>query len=77
MNIEIVLALTNILDPFGIYEISPNDEYKDVAIRICELIYTGKSEIEIEKYLSSLYINDNYVQQKKIKEFVRLLNMLV
>ena len=76
MNREVVLALVNLLDPLGLFEICPKDEYEDIAMQICDMLNKPDNDLQIETYLKSLYINDKYVEERKVHEFIRILTLL-
>jgi len=70
---RIVLSLLNILDPLGIYEICPPDEYENEAEQIELLVKRGEYE-QIKRIAESLY--GGQVEIKKINELIRLLKIL-
>ena len=75
MKKEIVQSLLNILDPLGVIEIAPKDEYENEAKKICELLQASKYA-DIEYCVETLYGTDFCKHTKKIQEFITLLKCL-
>ena len=72
MKREIVQSLLNILDPLGVIEVAPVDEYESEAKEICELLKDNKYS-DIEYCIKSLYGNESSKNSKKIEVFIALL----
>lgn len=72
MKIDVLKSLVNLLDPMGIIEICPKDEYDDISIKVCQMMECKQFQ-EIQTYIESLYINEKSVEKQKVKEFMNLL----
>ena len=77
MNINnIITAMLNILDPIGVVEIGPKDEYVTEANKISRML-KDQNYIEIENCLKNLYVTEKSCESFKIKEFILVLQEIV
>ncbi len=74
-NKEIIRCLINILDPIGVIEIGPDDEYSSEVNQI-EKFFEEKDYVQIKQTLGRIYGSEMMANQKKINEFIKVLHLI-
>ena len=76
MKKAMVEKVVSLLDPFGIYEICPLDEYSDIAREVYG--YLERKEYDkLKSYLTRQYISEQEIEKRKIGLAVEILKYIV